>query len=80
MVIDDLKKEEVISSFKGVFENKEQAKALNHANSDIFKHLAEVLQTDKKSVTSAYKYWKELHEKGDDPLEEIVDIFEAIKE
>lgn len=80
MVIDDTKKTEIIDAFKTIYENKENAKALNHANSDLLKTVAESLQTDKKSLSAAYKYWKELYEKGEDPLDEVVTIFESIKD
>jgi hypothetical protein len=80
MVIDDTKKEELIEAFKAIYSNKEDAKALNSSNTEMFKTLAESLQTDKKSLSAAYRYWKEMHENGEDSLEDIVAIVESIKE
>jgi len=80
MVIDDNLKKQLIEAFKTIYENKENAKALNSSNTELIKTMADVLQTDKKSLSAAYRYWKVLHENGDDPLDEIVTIFESIKE
>lgn len=79
MIIDDAKKKELLEAFKNIYENKESAKALNSSNSDLIKSLAESLQTNKRALNAAWKYWKELHESGEDPLDDIVQVFEAIK-
>lgn len=80
MVFDDRTKEEFMEFFKAWLATKENVKALNAANRDMIKNLAEKYQIEKSAVAEAFNKYEKLFTKGKDTLEDVVDIFEAMKD
>lgn len=58
MILTPEKEEEMKRVFRAVYETKLEAKALNQANTEMFKVLASYLQVEKSDVTDAFKYWQ----------------------
>ena len=69
----------LVEIFSAWRENKEQAKALNSANSDMLAEVAKDFGVDKKQVGAAFRFRHKLEESGDDELAGIVDVFESMK-
>ena len=79
MVLTQEQEAKLVEIFTGWRENKEQVKALNHANSEMLKEVAKDFGVDKKQVSAAFKFRQKLEESGDDELSGIVDVFESMK-
>lgn len=86
MVLDESNTNELYSQFEAIHENseaikqlKEDVKELSGANKDLFKTIAETFSVEVSDVSDTYKYWVRLKEEGQDSLETITSLFEAIK-
>ncbi len=64
---DPARKEQVLDTFRAIYENEQSAKALTSSNKDFKEALAISMQVDKSEINDTYKYWKKRMEnkKGD---------------
>jgi hypothetical protein len=79
MVLTQEQEAKLVEIFVAWRENKEQSKALNHANSEMLAEIAKDFAVDKKQVGAAFRFRAKLEESGDDELSGIVDVFESMK-
>jgi len=80
MQLTDDQKKTLHEVFTTIYDNSESAKALTSSNKDLLKTLTESLQVEGAELRDAYSYWKKFHEKGTDTLENVVTLFEAVKD
>lgn len=78
MVITEETREKVVNLFRGIHSTKEDIKALNSSNNDIFKKIADDIGAKPKEVRKAYKQWAEKQE-GDDSTDKAIEIIEYLK-
>lgn len=87
MVLDDMKKEQILETFKTISEYKELAHDHNAAASDQMKGLVESLSADKqerktikKILTKAMREWREKQKGEEDTIVEALEVLEQIGE
>lgn len=78
MVLNEQQKKVLLESFQAIRQNKMDAKALNAANTEMLKSMAESFQVEKCDISDALKYWLKTvdNKKGD--IDNVSVLFESV--
>jgi len=78
MVLTPENEKMIRDAFRAIYETKQEAKALNQANTELMKSLAESLQVEKSEIADAYKYWQKSVQKKKGEVANVDIIVSAV--
>lgn len=78
MIIDPHDKSKFKELFSSWLEIGDQRKALNDANKEITKEVADMLNVKAKTVSKLFRFLKDKHDSGDDELDVIIEITSSL--